>query len=247
MQSATKSSTPSSEIDEEPIVLAVVGDRPASYRRDSPPPLSPPHYRAVSLWAVLSIVCAIATLTTFFSSGLRSSQLAALYFGLKALDQIERMPEEYTGRPLAKTGMWTAAIIGIPLLGWSLFLKSNVPHGYQVLDYSKLELDPNSKSRVPNAAQELSNNKTKVFVRGYMLPPPRGQWTGLTKFSICRNSDMCKFAMMNGSRPEDQIHIEMTGDRTMKYTSGEIGIGGYFSVESDQSPQPYYLIKADYP
>ena len=247
MESATKSSTPSSKFDEEPIVLAVVEDRPAGSRRDSPLPLSPPQYRAVSLWAVLSIVCAIATLTTFFSSWLAFFAVAALYFGYKALDQIERVPEEFTGRSLAKVGMWAAAIIGVPLLGWSLFLRSDVPHGYQVLDYSMLEPDPNTKSRVPNSALELSNNKTKVFVRGYMLPPPRGQWTGLTKFSICRNSDMCKFAMMNGSRPEDQIHIELTGDRTMKYTSGEVGIGGYFSVESDQSPQPYYLIKADYP
>ncbi len=213
----------------------------------SPPAAAPPHYRAVSLWAVLSIVSAIATLATFFSPWFAFFALASLYFGYKALDQIKRIPEEYTGTSLAKVGMWAAAIIGIPLLGWSLFFRSEVPHGYQQLDYFILEPDVNSKSRVPNAAQELSNNKTKVYVRGYMLPPPRGQWTGLTKFSICRNSDMCKFAMMNGSRPEDQIHIELTGDRTMKYTSGEIGIGGYFSVEPDQAQQPYYLIKADYP
>jgi hypothetical protein len=232
--------------DEEPILLSEVEDRPAGSREGSPSPPSPPHYRAVSVWAVLCIVCAIATLTTFFNSWLSIFALAALYFGYKALDQIERVPEEYTGKLLAKAGMWAAVIVGIPLLGWSLFLRSEVPHGYEVLDYSKLEPDPNSKDRVPNTALELSNNKTKVYVRGYMLPPSRGQWTGLTKFSICRNSDMCKFAMMNGSRPEDQIHIEMTGDRTMKYTTGEIGIGGYFSVDSDQSPQPYYLIKADF-
>ena len=213
----------------------------------SPPTAAPPHYRAVSLWAVLSVVSAIATLSTFFSSWFAFFALASVYFGYKALDQIKRIPEEYTGTSLAKFGMWAAAFVGIPLLGWSLFFRSEVPHGYQQLDYSILEPDANSKSRVPNAAQELSNNKTKVYVRGYMLPPPRGQWTGLTKFSICRNSDMCKFAMMNGARPEDQIHIEMTGDRTMKYTNGEIGIGGYFSVEPDQMQQPYYLIKADYP
>jgi hypothetical protein len=247
MESATKSGTPSREIDEEPIVPAVGGDWPAGSRRDSPPPVSPPHYRAVSMWAVLSIICAIGTLAMFFGWAFAFFPLAAYYCGRRALRQIQRVPEEYTGIPLAKTGIWLGAGLGVIFSGWMLFVKTDVPHGYQPLDYSILEPDSNSKSRVPNAAQELSNNKTKVYVRGYMLPPPRGQWTGLTKFSICRNSDMCKFAMMNGSRPEDQIHIELTGDRTMKYASGEIGVGGYFSVESDQSPQPYYLIKADYP
>jgi hypothetical protein len=209
--------------------------------------VAPPTYRAVSVWAILSIACGIATLTMFFGWAMAFCPLAAIYCGRRALQQIRRTPEEYTGVQLAKTGIWLGIGLGAIFSGWLLFVRNEVPHGYQVLDYSILEPDAKSKIRVPNAAQDLSNNKTKVFVRGYMLPPPRGQIAGLTKFSICRNSDMCKFAMMNGSRPEDQIHVEMTGDRTMKYTTGEIAIGGYFSVESDQSPQPYYLIKADYP
>jgi hypothetical protein len=252
METAPKPGTPVSDEEpinltvDEPIVLTVVGNRPAESRRDSPLPVSPPHYRAVSLLAVLSVACAIATVSMFFSLWMVVFPLAAFCLGYKALSQIDRKPEVYTGRTIAQVGMWLGAGLGVLFAGWDLFFRSDVPHGYEQLDYAILEPDPNTKGRVPNAAQELSNNKTKVYVRGYMLPPPRGQWTGLTKFSICRNSDMCKFGM-NLARPEDQIHIELSGDRTMKYTSSEIGIGGYFSVESDQSPQPYYLIKADYP
>jgi hypothetical protein len=216
-----------------------------STQLQSPPTTAPPHYRAVSLWAVLSIVCAVATLTMFFSVWLVAFPLAAIYLGYEALVRIERMPEVYTGRAVAKTGIWLGACLGILFLGWSIFGRSQVPHGYLQLDYSVLEPDPNSKIRVPNAAQELSNNKTKVYIRGYMLPPQRGQSTGMTKFAICRTSDQCKFAMLNGARPEDQIHVELSGDLTIKYSLGEIGVGGYFSVESDQSPQPYYLIRAD--
>jgi hypothetical protein len=217
-----------------------------SSQLQSPPTTSPPHYRAVSVLAVLSIACAIATVTMFFTLWMVVFPLMALFLGYKALSQIERKPEVYTGRIIAQIGMWAGGVLGVGFLVGSIAWINAVPHGYQQLDYSILEPDPNTKGRVPNAAQELSNNKTKVYVRGYMLPPPRGQWAGLTKFSICRNSDMCKFGM-NLARPEDQIHIELTGDRTMKYTSSEVGIGGYFSVETDQSPQPYYLIKADYP
>jgi hypothetical protein len=213
----------------------------------SPPSSAPSQYRAVNQLAVLSVACAVATVSMFFTLWMAVLPLAALCLGYKALTQIERKPDVYTGRTIAQTGMWLGVGLGLFFGGWDLFFRSAVPHGYQVLDYSTLEPDPNSKtSRVPNAAQELSNNKTKVFVRGYMLPPPRGQWTGLTKFSICRTSDMCKFGM-NLARPEDQIHIELTGDRTMKYTSSEISIGGVFSVVPEEMQQPYYLIKADYP
>jgi hypothetical protein len=216
----------------------------------SPPTASPPHYRAVSLWAVLSMVSGVATLTMFFGWALAFFPLAAIYCGRKALRQIQRMPEEYTGRQLAQAGIWLGAGLGIGFGGWLLLGGNEVPHGYRVLDYAELEPDPNIKGQTTsNAAQELSNNKTKVYVRGYMLPPQRGQWTGLTKFSICRNSDMCKFQSMGGmtsARPEDQIHIELTGDRTINYTSSQIGIGGVFSIDNDQQPQPYYVIKGDY-
>jgi hypothetical protein len=254
METAPKHSTPPGEYDDEPILLSVnepinltvIGDRPATPRRDSPTPVAPSHYRAVNMWAVLSIVSAIATLAMIFGWPFIVFPLAAYYCGRTALLKIRRSPEEYTGVQLAKTGIGLGVGLGVIFSGWLVFGKSDVPHGYQVLDYATLEPDPNSHGRVPSAAMDLSNKQTNVFVRGYMLPPPRGQSTGLTKFSICRTSDMCKFGM-NLARPEDQIHIELTGDRTMRYTTGEIGIGGRFSVETDQYPQPYYLIKADYP
>jgi hypothetical protein len=209
-------------------------------------PAALPHYRAVSMWTVLSILCAVGTVAMFFGWAFAVFPLAAIYCGRRALEQIRRTPEEFAGLKLATIGVWLGAGLGVVFSGWLIFGRSEVPHGYQPLDYSILEPDQNNKGRVPNAAQELSNNKTKVYVRGYMLPPERGQWTG-TKFSICRMSDRCPYAIMNSTRPEDEIHVEMAGDRTMKYTIGEIGVGGYFSVDSDQNRQPYYLIKADYP
>ena len=71
--------------------------------------------------------------------------LAAIYFGLKALGQIERMPEEYSGQRLAKIGIGLGAGLGILLSGWLIFFGNEVPHGYQVLDWADLEPDPNNK------------------------------------------------------------------------------------------------------
>ena len=194
---------------------------------------------------MLSIFFALGTLTMFFHWAMVLLPLAAIYFGRKALHQIERMPEEYAGRAMAKTGIWLAAGLGIIFTVFWIFWRSEVPHGYQEIDYSQLEPNPNHKGEiVPPEAQKLSDNKTRVYIKGYMLPPQRGRSAGLTKFSICRTSDMCKFGM-NIARPCDEIHVELTGD-PINYSSYQIGIGGVFKVDSDRGPQPYYLIEADY-
>ena len=39
--------------------------------------------------------------------------LAAIYFGLKALGQIERVPEEYSGRRWLKIGIGLGAGLGV--------------------------------------------------------------------------------------------------------------------------------------
>ena len=75
-----------------------------------------PRYRAVSLWAVLSVVCGAASATMMFFGWLAAAlPLAAIYFGLKALGQIDRLPEEYTGRRLAQVGIGLGAGLGILL------------------------------------------------------------------------------------------------------------------------------------
>ena len=122
-----------------------------------------------------------------------------------------------------------------------------MPHGYQELkDYSLLEPDPNHPTEiVPPSAEELSNKKTKIYVRGYILPGRRQM--RLTEFSICRTSDQCRFAFKT-NRPTDLIHVELTGDRTIDYTTHQIGVGGIFHVDHEV-PFPHgtpYSIKADY-
>ena len=83
---------------------------------------SPPRYRAVSLWAVLSVVCGAASVTMIFLDGWAAAlPLAAIYFGPKALGQIHRLPEEYTGLGLAKIGIGLGAGLGILLSGWLIF------------------------------------------------------------------------------------------------------------------------------
>jgi hypothetical protein len=122
--------------------------------------------------------------------------------------------------------------------------RDEVPHGYQVLNWADLEPDANKKAeRVPVLALELSGKKTRVYVRGYILPGRRV--VQLKEFSICRTSDQSRFANTLGYRPTDLIRIELTSDLTIDYTTHEIGIGGIFQADDENSNAPY-CIKADY-
>ena len=206
-----------------------------------------PRYRAVSLWAVLSVICGAATVTMiFFDWWAAAMPVAAIYFGAKALRQIRRLPEEYTGLGLAKVGRGLGLGLGILLSGWLIFGVSEVPHGYQVLDWSDLEPDPkNPREAIPETAEKLGDpdKKTKIYVRGYIVPGRRQ--VQLKEFSICRTSDQCRFAI-KANRPVDLIHIELTGDRTIDYTTHQIGLGGVFRVDHEFPNGTPYHIKADY-
>ena len=112
------------------------------------PPVSTPHrYLAVSPWAIASAVFGLGSAAMIFATTvvgwllLAVLPLAAIYFGRKALDQIRRMPEEFTGRWLAQAGIGLATALGI-VGGVLIFFGSEVPHGYQVLDWAALEPDP---------------------------------------------------------------------------------------------------------
>jgi len=208
---------------------------------------SAPRYRAISLWAVLSVACGVASAAMIIFRLLAVPlPLAAIYFGLKALGQIDRLPEEYTGRWLAKMGIGLGAGLGIVLSGWLLFFGSEVPHGYQVLDWADLEPDASKHEAVPPAAMALGDpdKKIKVYVRGYIVPGRRQ--VQLTEFSICRTSDQCRFVNKLGYRPTDLIHIELTGDRTIDYTTHQVGLGGVFRVDPECPNGTPYHIKADY-
>ncbi len=217
----------------------------------SPPPPIPVRYRAVSRMAVLSTVCGVASAALVFRIALLLAfPAAALLLGWLGLRQIDRMPEEYTGERLAKTGLILGAVFGLLGGGWLWFGGSEVPPGYQVLDYADLQPDPNVRDQiVPPGALKLSDDKKNVYVKGYILPGRRQ--VEVTNFFICRTSDMCRF-QSSEKKSSDLIRIELKGDLKIDYTMQQIGIGGLFHAETDfvhgtsKTPQTPYTIEGNY-
>ena len=204
---------------------------------------SPPHYRAISLWAVLSVVCGVASATMILFGWLGG--IAALggrlFWPERPGGKFNACPRN-TGAATGQNRHWPGGRFGNLASAWLIFFASKVPHGYQELNWADLEPDANKKNeRIPSTALALGdpNKKTKVYVRGYILPGR--QQVRLKEFSICRTSDQCRFAI-KANNPTDLIHVELMGDRTIDYTTYEVGLGGIFEVDPDFSNgTPYHL------
>jgi len=201
-------------------------------------------YRAIQVEAVLALIAGVCSVGMFFNWLFIFCPLAAVVFGYRSLQAIERTPEEFTGAQLAKTGVTLGIVFWLLGSLTLLILGSEVPHGYQVLDYAELEPSVTNKGEfIPLKIQELSANRTKVYIKGYILPGHRQ--VGLKEFSICRTSDMCRFGVPN-TKKRELIRVKLTGDLLMNYTDQIIGVGGYFHADQEDPNGMPYSIEADY-
>ena len=49
-----------------------------------------------------------------------------------------------------------------------------VPHGYQRIDFEKLQPEQGNKAEpIPKLAEDLHEKKQKVFIKGYIYPGPQ--------------------------------------------------------------------------
>jgi hypothetical protein len=210
---------------------------------DSPPAQPAIRYRAVSRAAVGSLVLAALSALVVFGWFFGAIPAAAIVLGWIALRQIERTPEEYTGVGLAWGGIGLAAVLWIAGYGWLWFaVASEVPVGYQRVEYVELQPNPRVKGElVPEAAVKLDGKK--VYVKGYMVPGR--QQARLRKFLLCPTNGVCTFHFPN-PKPTEVIAITLTSDLSTDYTAQLIGLGGKFHVDLLSPSGVPYSMEADY-
>jgi hypothetical protein len=196
-------------------------------------------YRAVSRAAATSVVVGSLSILMVLSWYLAVIPVLAIYLGWRGLKQIARTPEEYTGENLAWTGIGLAVVFFVVGSGWLLLVRaSEVPYGYQRVDYAELQPDANVPGQiVPPAALEL--NDKKVFIKGYIVPGR--QQVRLRKFSLCPTNGVCTFCVPN-PKPTEIIVVSLCGDLMTDYSTQLIGIGGKFHVDpEDPHGKPYSM------
>src|ERR1700722_4088332 len=134
---------------------------------DSDPMKADPtvRYRAIQVEAVLALIAGVCSVGMFFNWLFIVFPLAAVVFGYRSLQAIERMPGEFTGERFAKAGILLAAVFGLGGSVNLLVFGTEIPHGYEVLDYADLEPKVTGNAEViPLNIQKLSENRTKIYI-----------------------------------------------------------------------------------
>lgn len=205
-------------------------------------------YRSLSGGAVASMILGVLSVVALLPDiwVLKVVPILGVVAGSSALARIRRRPDEFTGRKLALAGTATSLVMLLVGTGWSAYeLATEVPEGYQVIDYSLLKHpDPRLEGLPAPAAQALEGKK--VFLRGYMFPSDHDR--GIAAFVLCRDNGDCCFG--GQPPPSDMVYIKLVNPLQTSFTTKLRRIAGTFHVagshSADVKKDVLYQLDADY-
>ncbi|HEY4311580.1 MAG TPA: DUF4190 domain-containing protein [Pirellulales bacterium] len=204
-------------------------------------------YRALSVLAVASCILGLLSATSFLAWALAAIIPAlGVITGIVALVRIRKNPTELTGQAVAVAGI----VLSILFLGaGASYLTydyvTEVPPGYERLNYAELQPDPETQGEIfPPAISERSGER--VFIKGYIYPGK--QTTGIKQFVLCRDNGDCCF----GGQPKltDRIMVNLKGPLSLNYSTKLRRLAGTFRVEPGRATDGLggviYHLDADY-
>ena len=191
----------------------------------------PGQYRWLNPWAVGSVIFGLLSILTIFGWILGAIPLAGIVLGLLAIRQARRAGEEMMGFKLAILGVGLSVVLCSVGYGWLIYAyRTQAPPGYFLVSYETLENDPaQSAELIPQAAFDLVDKK--VFIQGYMYPG-RLQ-TGIKEFVLSRDNGVCSYCAPNPKKT-DLVQVTLIHGLEAAYTTRLIGLGGKFSVLTDE-------------
>ncbi|HVU88427.1 MAG TPA: DUF4190 domain-containing protein [Pirellulales bacterium] len=204
-------------------------------------------YRALSILAVASCVLGLLSVTSFLAWAFAAIvPILGILAGLVALVRIRRNPTELTGQRVALAGVGLSAVF---LCGGAAYLTydyvTEVPPGYERLNYAELQPDPEKPGELfPPAIQERDGDR--IFIKGYVYPGK--QTTGIKQFVLCRDNGDCCF----GGQPKltDRVLVTLKGPLSLNYSTRIQRLAGTFHVEPGQGTDGIsgviYHLDADY-
>jgi len=200
-------------------------------------------YRAVSLWAVASILLGALSVTAALGWFFLFIPLAGVIAGWRALRQLRRCGEAQAGIALAHVGIATSVLFGLSGAAFLYFVVRNVPPGYKEIAFGDLQPDPGEfVSRYAVELQPTLSRDQKVFIKGFIYPGRRTR--EIKEFVLVPTLGHCSFCFSQ-IRSTDLIRVKLVGDLTVDYRSTEIGVGGRLHVDQLSGQAPYSL-EADY-
>jgi len=206
-------------------------------------------YRSVSKAAVACLAFAVLSVSAFMAQVFVLLPILGVGFGLVAMANFRRYPNELVGKKPAMVGLIICALFLVASVSMhAIIYATEVPENYQRISFR--DLAPNKKTSLPFSEKAMNFDGKQVFIKGYVRPPS-GKKTKLDKFIMVGDFGDCCF----GGSPEitDVIAVKIKIDETVNYSYGLRRIGGVFrlnpnSVAPDEKeiPRVYYEIDANY-
>jgi hypothetical protein len=168
----------------------------------------------------------------------------------RALSQIRRLPEDYTGSGLAQGGLMLSTVFLVGGLGWGGYrYATEVPEGYERISFLAMkpsEIDQRGGRVIPSEIEKLAGEK--VFIKGYMRPP--SQRTNLSSFLLVRDDQQCCFGPLADVKYFDQMQVELVPPLKAEYSTGVYRIGGRLKIHPENatpgSSRPVFTLVADH-
>ncbi len=154
-----------------------------------------PEYRAMSSSAVAGLALGVLSAIMLGAAGnglaaclvLAPVPILGIILSTRAITQIRRMPEDYTGGGLAYTGLVLSAFFLVVGVGSGAYIyATEVPDGYQRVSFLEMKpdaIDERGGKVIPDEIQQLAGQR--IFIKGYMRPP--SQRTNLSSFLLGRD------------------------------------------------------------
>lgn len=217
-------------------------------------------YRALYTGALISLVLGVASAFTVFAAAssleycliVTPIPLLGILVSARALAKIGRESDQYTGRPLAITGLVLSLVFLVAGVGYGGYVyATEVPEGYARISFNAMRPDSLQERGgvlVPPEIMELDGKK--VFIKGYIRPDSITVSKGINRFLLVRDNNQCCFGSLADVKYFDQMDVHMVGSKTVDYSDGIFRMGGILTVQPENAirgPQfPVFTLKADY-
>ena len=206
-------------------------------------------FKSVSKAAVACIVFTILGITAFLSEVFVLLPILGVGFGLSALANFRRYPDELVGRTPAKIGLIVSAVLLVSSISMHAYIyATEVPDDHRRISFG--DLVDNNKTSLPYSEKAQEFDGQKVFIKGYVRPPS-GKKKRLKNFIMVGDFGDCCF----GGSPKitDVIAVRIKSDDTVNYSYGLRRIAGTFRLNPNTAPasekevpQVFYEIEANY-
>ena len=159
-------------------------------------------YRSVSRKAAISVLILLLSIWGIWSTLMLVFAAGGVILAVCGFVEIQRYPNEYSGRDYARVGLAANLLILIGGIGFQSYVyATEVPEGYKRITFHLLQATKKEPDKIPpDTALELDGKR--IFVKGYVHPGGVSGSGFVTQFVLVPDMKTCCF----GDQPSVYRH-----------------------------------------